>query len=158
MRKIVALIVMLAMLLVSTTVAFAAPDPNITIVNPANDTTVTSGSLLISVKIAKKQTVRVSLHKNNGTDANPAWQAVFVNATFTAQNNLSFYTRKAENISPGKYRVKVDTIGADGNPIYVTYSNVTVREKAESEERTVFNAGGGTATFLQSLLKSIFGN
>ncbi|MDD2217716.1 MAG: hypothetical protein PHW03_06270 [Eubacteriales bacterium] len=158
MKKLVALVVMLAMLLLSTTVAFASPDPNITIVNPANSTTVTSGSLLISVKIAKKQTVRVSLHKNNGTDSNPAWQAIFTNASFTSKNNLSFYTRKAENISPGKYRVKVDTIRSDGNPIYVTYSNVTIKENVEADDKAAYNGTGGTATFLQSLLKSIFGN
>lgn len=158
MKKFVALVVMLAMLLLSTTVAFADPDPNITIVNPANNTTITSGSLLISVKIAKKQTVRVSLHKNSGTDSNPNWQAVFTNATFTSKNNLSFYTKKAENISPGKYRVKVDTLGSDGSPIYVTYSNVTIKENVDVDEKAVYNATGGTATFLQSLLKSIFGN
>lgn len=158
MRKIVALIVMAVMLLMNTSLVFAAADPYITIVNPANETTITSGNLLVSVKIAKKETVRVSLYKNAGTDANPSWQAVFLNDAFATKNNLSFYTRKVENVSPGKYRIKVDTVGADGSAIYATYSNVTVKEKADTGEKAVFNSNTGAATFLQSLLQSIFGS
>lgn len=158
MRKIVALIVMTVMLLMSTSFVFAAADPYITIVNPANETTITSGNLLVSVKISKKATVKVSLYKNTGTDAGPSWQAVFANDSFTTKNNLSFYTKKVENVSSGKYRIKVDTVGSDGNAIYTTYSNVTVKEKAETDEKAVFNSNTGAATFLQSLLQSIFGS
>ncbi len=158
MRKIVALIVMAAMLLVNTSFAFAAADPYITIVNPANETTITSGNLLVSVKISKKATVKVSLYKNTGTDAAPAWQAVFANDSFTTKSNLSFYTRKVENVSSGKYRIKVDTIGSNGTAVYSTYSNVTVKEKAGADEKAVFNSNTGAATFLQSLLQSIFGS
>lgn len=165
--------VMLMLILVfgmTGTVFGAEADPNVTIVNPVADTPVDSTSLLISVKITKPETVRVSVLKENvtmqaitapdGTVSEAkivSWNSVFTSDNFTSTSSLSFYTKKLENVALGNYIVRVDTIGADNKVIYQTTRSVSVVEPTVAE---VFSSGSnsGVSNFLQSLLKSIFGN
>ena len=168
MKKLIVPFLLVLALLFSTSAVFAAADPAITIVNPAADTTVTSTNLLISVKIAKQETVKVSVLQEKITAVTSStgavtnkvsYTAILDGDSFTSKTNLSFYTKKLENVSPGNYKVKVETLDKDGKVAYVTEQTVSVKEKAGTTDAAIFNSNqSGTVTFLQNLLKSIFGN
>ena len=171
MRKTIIAVLMIVVMIFSATVcAFAAEeDPNITIVNPALDTPVYSTSLLVSVKITKPETIKVTVLKEGvqnqtatqtgveSTKKVTTWSPVFTSEPFVTTKNLTFYTKKLENVKTGNYIVRVDTLDADGKVIYQTSRKVTVKEKAATEEVFAEKETGTVNTFLQSLLKSIFG-
>ena|GEM_PF-573844 len=79
---------------------------------------------------------------------------------FSSTSDLSFFTKKVENLSYGIYKISIDTIAADGSVIYNTSQYVILKEKAAAPEPVnVFqNSQTGTVNFLQNLLRSIFGN
>ena len=54
-------IMLIFMMMFSTVFASAASDPNVTIVSPAVESVVNSDSLLISLKITKPETIKVSV-------------------------------------------------------------------------------------------------
>ena len=54
-------IMLVVMMMFSTVFASAASDPAVTIVSPAVESVVNSDSLLISIKITKPETIRVSV-------------------------------------------------------------------------------------------------
>ena len=155
-RRFAAVLLVLVLVLTSCVTVFGAEaDPNVIIVNPASDTPVTSGSLLISVKITAKESIVVNAFKGStAADGTVTWSSVLNSGKFTSTSNLSFYTKKLENISVGTYLIRVDTLGADGSTIYQTSRKVTV--KAKEAPKAVFTSG--STSFLQSLLISIFGN
>jgi hypothetical protein len=78
---------------------------------------------------------------------------------FTATNNLAFFTKKVENLSVGVYKVKIDTMGPEDTVLYTTEQVVFIKERAaQPVQANVFeNSQTGTVSFLQNLLKSIFG-
>lgn len=172
MKKLTAILIVLVIVFGSFAFSFAAEaDPNITIVNPAQDTPVTSTSLLISVKITKQETIRVNVLKENITTQTTTasdgttttskivkWDSIFVSENFKSTSDLSFYTKKLENVATGNYIVRVDTLNAEGNVIYETTRKVTVKEKETTEDVFAKENSGTVNNFLQSLLKSIFGN
>jgi len=171
-RIVIAFLIAAIMILGACSTVFAAEaDPNLTIVNPVADTPVNSTSLLISVKITKPETIRTTVLKETVTTQSAiaadgtasetrvvTWNSVFESENFTTTTNLSFYTKKLENIANGNYIVRVDTIGSDGKVQYQTSRSVTVEEKASDTEVFSNNSSGTVNNFLQSLLKSIFGN
>ncbi len=79
--------------------------------------------------------------------------------TFTSTSDLAFFTKKVENLSTGVYKIKIDTIDAEDKAIYTKEQIVFVKEKAAQPVKpSVFkNSQPGTVSFLQNLLKSIFG-
>ncbi len=170
-KRIVAFLLILVMVLGSAVCAFAADaDPNITIVNPVQGTPVTSSNLLISVKLTKRETIVVNVLKEtsvtrtvtsaDGTatqEKTIKLESIFVSEQFVPTSDLSFYTKKLENVAVGDYVVRVDTLDSSGKVIYETTRKVSVKEKTETED--VFTKENtGMNNFLQSLLKSIFGN
>lgn len=184
MRKYIFLIIAVFTLLFSTITCYAVTDPAVTIVNPTDSSTIYSTNLLISVKIAKPATIRVSIteekKKLNETLYTTSVDEILkselakkegrIGSTivsvpigepefFTSANNLSFYTRKYENVSPGVYRIKVETM-SQGQPIFSSESLVTMKEKEpEVLATSIFTSSQSGATlFLQNLLKTIFGN
>lgn len=171
-KKLTAFLLVLVMILGSVSFAFAVEaDPNVTIVNPAQDTPVTSTNLLISVKLTKAETIRVNVIKEtttmqaitmpDGTTAQEqvnVYNSIFVSENFTPSSDLSFFTQKLENVATGNYIVRVDTLGDDGSVIYETSRKVTVKEKEVTEDVFTKEIPGTVNNFLQSLLKSIFGN
>ena len=172
MRKtIIAVLMIIVMIFSATVCAFAAEeDPNITIVNPALDTPVYSTSLLVSIKITKPETIKVTVLKEGvqaqsttiaategASKTTTTWTPIFTSDPFVTTKSLTFYTKKLENVKTGNYIVRVDTLGADGKVIYQTSRKVTVKEKAVTEEVFTEKETGTVNTFLQSLLKSIFG-
>jgi hypothetical protein len=161
--------------------AFAATDEDVTIVNPVSYSTVASTNLLVSVKLTKPKTINVTVTEEkksvdgtnytlgesdmkaiqDGTFTGVRVSVIVVDGdSFTSTNNLSFYTKKLENITPGVYKIKVETISA-GKVTHTSANYVVIKSKTAdaSADSTLFDSSqSGTATFLQNLLKSIFGN
>ena len=195
-------IMLVVMMMFSTVFASAASDPAVTIVSPAVESVVNSDSLLISIKITKPETIKVSVFEekqlvgeelksvdvNNietleaattatsssvsvdgavtttsvtasGVTTKFVSEEVIVPETFTSTNTLSFYTKQLNNVTPGLYKVKVDTIDAEGMALYSTENLVVVKGVASEAEKTdLFETNqSGISQFLQNLLKSIFG-
>jgi len=159
----------------SLTVSFAAADQDVTIVNPVSYSSITSSNLLISVKITAPKTIRVSAYEVKKTvgDVETAlgesdmkaildgtfsgtigYKPVGSAENFSSANKLSFYTKKLENINPGLYLIKVETI-YQNKVVYSSRSYVTIKSKS-SEESKLFDSQSGTGAFLQNLIKSIF--
>ena len=158
-----------ALVFASATFAFADADPYVSIVNPSGDAAVYAPNLLVSVKITKAETITVEVAKESTvtttaaavdgtveTKTTKVYTEVAPKETFTSTNNLSYYTKKFEDIAPGTYRIQVKTLNAAGEAVYTT--SKTVKVAAKEVSGTTFSSSSGTFTFLQNLLKTIFGD
>ena len=184
MKKLLVLITLMLAMIFSTATSFAASDPAVTIVNPTDSSTSYSTNLLVSVKITKPKTIRVRVTEEKKkvndvlysmsldelekaqqakAEGKPAATVVSVPLgepeTYTTSNNLSFYTKKFEKVTPGVYRIRVETISA-GQVVFSSENLVVMKEKeVAATDAKIFNSTqSGTTTFLQNLLKTIFGN
>ena len=197
-KRILAMLVIVALVFVvgltpSIDKAYGAEDPAVTVVNPINNTTVYSNSILISIKLTAPETIKINLYKQVKNDAagnpvtlsfgewdkvqdelkaiasgsavatNPSIQIlqgwVMETVTFTSTGDLAFFTKKVENLGSGVYKIKIDTLDKDEKIIYNQDQIVFVKEKAAQPIKpSVFeNSQPGTVSFLQNLLRSIFG-
>lgn len=78
-------------------------------------------------------------------------------ASYTCTSQLGFYTKQINNVTPGLYRVQVDTVDAAGLATETTNSLVAVKAKPAIEKSNIFETPQtGALQFLQNLLKSIF--
>lgn len=78
-------------------------------------------------------------------------------ADYTCTSQLGFYTKQISDVSPGLYRVQVDTIDALGAVTETINSLVAVKAKPIMEKSNIFETPQtGALQFLQNLLKSIF--
>ena len=172
---------------------YGVENPAVTVVNPLNNTTVYSNSILISIKLTAPETIRVNVYKQVKNDANgnpitlsfTEWDKVqeeqkaiasgsavttvtsiqilqgwvMEPVTFTSTGDLAFFTKKVESLLPGVYKIKIDTIDKEEKAIYTEEQIVFVKEKAAQPiKASVFeNSQPGTVSFLQNLLRSIFG-
>ena len=86
-------------------------------------------------------------------------QEIMIPETFTSTNTLSFYTKQINNVTPGLYKLKVDTVDTDGKVLYSSQNLVVVKGVAsETEKSDLFESNqSGISQFLQNLLKTIFG-
>ncbi|MBR0597700.1 hypothetical protein [Sinanaerobacter chloroacetimidivorans] len=180
MKKCLAALIIVLSMLFSTVFAHAAADPAVVLVNPAANSTVYSTNLLISIKVTQPKTIKVkvfeekqmvngtlsaininSLSVANGTLSNASFTPVLKLAavTYTCSNNLSFFTKQVNDVSPGLYRIQIETVDENGKVLYTNNSYVAVKEKTEGADAKIFETPqSGTMQFLQNLLKSIFGN
>jgi len=165
-------------LLCSTIFAYAASDPDITIVSPAQ--TVYGDNLLVSVKMAAPKTMKVSVYEEKQKvgdtlvsidpsevdekkiDSSKIYSvSIMMPETYTGTGNLQFYNKQLNEISPGLYKIKVETLNAAGEVAASNSMRVVVMSK-ESEAATgsaIFESGQpGAFQWVQNLLKSIFGN
>jgi hypothetical protein len=184
MRKYIIALLLIAMMLLSTIVSYGASDPAVTIVNPTVSSTIYSTNLLISVKVTQPKIIQVkvteekkvindvyysttideiekaTLAKELGKPA-PVFVSVPVEVadTYITQNYLSFYTKRFEKVTPGTYKIRVETIVND-QVVFSSESLVMMKEKeVETTAAKIFSTPQSGATqFLQNLLKSIFGN
>lgn len=197
-KRLLAMLILVALVFLvgfisSIDTAYGSEDPAVTVVNPLNDTTIYSNSILISVKLTAPETIRVNVYKQvkNDTNGNPIavtfseWDKlqgelkvavsgsavaaspsiqvlqgwVMESVSFTSTGDLAFFTKKVENLSPGVYKIKIDTLDKEEKSIYTKEQIVFVKEKAAQPIKpSVFeNSQQGTVNFLQNLLKSIFG-
>lgn len=191
MKKIsVILLIMMCVISFCAPVSFAdvTPNPNVTIVNPTDETVLYSSNLLISVKVAQKATITVDVFKESITASDTAtmqeekkdtstvsstekkdkttdkkvytYTSIMDTETFVSESDLSFYTKKIENVELGTYKIVVNTLDADGKVAFSSERFVKVEEKpAEASQSIIFSTNqSGTLTFLKNLLTTIFGN
>ena len=175
MKKRILLVLMTLVLVFSSiSFSFGAVDPNVNIVNPVYNSSITSSNLLVSVKVTQPKNIKVSVYemKKAGAslgeadmksicagsyDTSQVTYSTISSENFSTNSKLSFYTKKLENVNPGVYLVRVDTMSQD-KVVYSSRSYVTVKSKGAAEKSLFDSAQSGTAAFLQSLIKSIFGN
>lgn len=150
MKKMIAVLTIILVLLCSTVFSSAAANPNVVLVNPAANSVVYSSNLLISAKLTQPITIRVTVYEDKTVvKAFPA---------FSSNNNLSFYTQQVNGLKPGLYKIQVDTLDAAGKPVYTNSSQVIIREKTEADTKILDTPQSGTMQFLQNLLQTIFGS
>lgn len=184
MRKYIIAVILIMTMLFSTSVCFASQDPAVTIVNPTVNSTIYSTNLLISIKVTQPKTIRVKvteekkkvndvlyattideIQKAEAAIAEGKSAATIVSVpvgvpdTYTSVNNLSFYTKTFEKVTPGAFRIRVETLYG-GQVIHASESLVMMKEKqVAATDANIFNTSQSGATqFLQNLLKTIFGN
>ncbi len=181
MKKLVAMLMIIFSLFCSSTVvSSAAVDPAVVLVNPVSLSTVYSNNLLISVKITQPKTIKVkvfverqmvngtlsainvdTLTISNGTINSETFQSTLISdpPAYKSDNNLSFYTKQINDLTPGLYRIQIDTLDAAGEKIYTSKSYVEVKEKTAEADAKIFDKPqSGTMQFLQNLLNTIFGD
>lgn len=184
MKKYIISVILIVTMLFSTGVCFATQDPAVTIVNPTVNSTIYSTNLLISIKLAQPKVIRVKVTEEKKkvndilytttideiqkaeaalAEGKPAATIVSIPVgepdTYTSVNSLSFYTKTVEKVTPGAFRIRVETISG-GQVIHASESLVMMKEKPiETTDAKIFTISQSGATqFLQNLLKSIFGN
>lgn len=180
MKKLIAAMTVILVLLFSTVFSSAAEDPSVVLVNPVSNSTIYSSNLLISVKLTQPKTIKVSVFVAkqivNGTtsavsvssisvtqaalnSANYTDTPVMEPVQFVSTNNLSFYTKQVNDLKPGLYKVQVDTLDGAGKAVYTSSSYVAIKEKVETAEAKIIDTPQtGTMQFLQNLLQTIFGD
>jgi len=170
--------IIIAVMLCSTVCSFAAADSAVTIVSPAQTTY--GDNLLVSIKLTAPKTIKVSAfeEKRKSGDTlvsiDPAKTdlskltskdiysvSIMTPETFIGTGALQFYNKQIEDVSPGVYRVKVETLNASNEVVATNSTRIVVMEKAD-------NVASGSAIFqtpqpgalqwVQNFLKNLFGN
>jgi hypothetical protein len=158
--------------------AYAATDAAVTLVSPPENESIVANNFLISVKVTQPgRVLRISageLQQKSGEkfvsvkpeeleeydkkkDEEKKLTAVMEAEIFESKGSVSFFTKKIDGITPGVYLIKVETLDAADNVVYVKEARILVKEK--TEEAKVFDSQkSGTSQFLQSLLTKIFKN
>ena len=167
-------LIFILLLLFSASIVSAAVNPNIIIVNPVSGSTVYSENLLVSVKITSPASINIyvaqefkivngektamSLEEYQNNETTVTSSAIGTTDSFTSAANLSFYTKKVENVKPGVYKISVDTVDAEGAVIYTNSSPVEIKAKEDNKAGNEDSepAQFGPAQFLRNLLKIIF--
>jgi hypothetical protein len=180
---IIAVLIVIVMLFMSTATVVATevqvltPNPYVTIVNPVSGSVVYSDNLLVSVKMTAPVEIRVlvtqefvvvddedtsvSLTEHLETPSGQIRSVEFGTVEeFTNVNNLSFFTRRVEDVTPGIYRITVQTVNERGDVLHTNSSPVEVRAPEDNAANTAQTStqGSGTAQFLRNVLRTIFGN
>ncbi len=76
---------------------------------------------------------------------------------YTNTGDLGFYTKQISDVTPGLYRVRVETLGEDETVIEAVSSFVAVQKKAEEEKPSLFEGKQTSAVrAIQNVLKSLF--
>lgn len=181
MKKLLVTLILIMTMVFSGVTVYATSDSSVVIVNPVARSTVYSNNLLVSVKITKPQTIRVTVYEeqqvvngtlsavninrlvtSNGTVTKASFtpRQIGLPEDFTSTNDLSFYTKQVNDVTPGLYRVKVEVLDGAGKVLSTLENHVAVKEKpAETSDAKIFESPqSGTLQLLQNILKSIFGN
>lgn len=178
MKKRVMAFVIIMVLLCGTVFASAASDPAVTIVSPAQ--TVYGNNLLVSIKMTAPKSIKVFVYeekqkvgdtfvsldpvaarKQDIDSSNIYSISIMTPETFKSTGELQFYNKQINDVSPGLYRIKVQTLDASGAVTASSSSRVVVMPK-DSESASgsaIFETQqSGALQWVQNLLKSIFGN
>ena len=177
MRKRAARIIalMLCLLLAAGTASFAA-----SVVSPAANSIIYSDSMLVSVKVTDKATIRVTVYEEKQKDASGTLVSVDVAdmtssdlssldskkytdsvfstaATYTNTGDVGFYTKQLTNVKPGLYKVKVETLGENDSVVSTISCFTAVKQKEEKQDQNIFQNQTTTALqFIQNLIKKVF--
>jgi hypothetical protein len=178
--KFMASFLLIIILIFSATFAYAEADENVVIVNPGQYSVLYSDNLLISVKVLEPKTVKVALYeekqiKNDvATSVNVSnidepsdlmeiedltSEIVYGKDTFISTNYLSFYTKRVVDLTPGLYRVQVDTLDSSGSVLYITNTHVIIKDKSlePAADATIFKISQPTTMqLLQNFFSSLF--
>jgi hypothetical protein len=178
MKKRVMALVMIIALLSGTVFVSGASDPAISIISPVE--TVYGDNLLVSVKMTAPKTIKVSVYEEKQkvgdtlVSIDPAATAkedlseitiisvsIMTPETFAGSGSLQFYNKQLNEITPGLYRIKVDTVDINGVAVASTSTRVAVmpKDSETKEDNTIFQSQqSGALQWVQNILKSIFGN
>jgi hypothetical protein len=167
-----------------TGVSFAAADPAVTLVNPSENEPIVANNFLISVKATQAgKFLRINAYEMQQKSGD-AWVlvqteeleeydkkkedekrlvSIMSEETFESKGAVSFFTHKVENIAPGVYLIRIDTVDATATDaenavLYSKEYRILVKEKTEEESKVFESQKSGTSQFLQSLLSKIFKN
>ena len=78
-------------------------------------------------------------------------------ASYTCDSTLGFYTKQISSVSPGLYRIQVETLNNEGAVSEVIHSVVAVKTKPVEVKNNIFQAPQtGALQFLQTLLRNLF--
>lgn len=180
LKKIMMVLIVVLSMLCSTVFSSATGDTSVVLVNPVSYSTVFSNNLLISIKLTEPKSIKVSVFErkqmvngtlsavnisslttSNGSVNTTDFASIPILAAdpFKSSNNLSFYTKQINGLSPGLYQIRIQTLDAAGSVISTKDSYVAVKEKKTEEDSKVLETPqSGTMQFLQNLLKTIFGD
>jgi hypothetical protein len=159
--------------------SFAAPDPAVTLVNPSENEPIVTNNFLISVKVTQVgKLLNVSAYElQRKTD--DGWALVqteeleeydkkaedekrlipiMETESFESKGAVSFFTYKVEDIAPGVYMIRIDTVDADGAVLFGKEYRILVKERTEEESKVFETPKSGTSQFIQNLLNKLFKN
>lgn len=166
---------LLVLLLFTTAVSFAA-----SVVSPVPNSVVYSDSILVSVKVNEKATIKVTVYEEKSKDSSGNLISTDVSkmttkdlesldlskytdsvysaaVTYTNEGEIGFYTKQLSGVKPGLYRVKVDTLNDKGDSVATVSSLVAVNQKEEKQEQNIFQNQRTTGLqLIQNLIKKIF--
>jgi hypothetical protein len=175
-KKLVIALLVVMSLLCSTVFASATVDPAVTIVSPTQ--TVYGNSLLVSIKMTAPKTIKVYVYEEKqkvgdtlvSIDPSAALSedidltsifgvSIITPQTFTGTGSLQFYNKQLSEVTPGLYRIKVETLGIEGTVTASSSTRVVVMPAESTTGSAIFQTQqSGAFQWVQNLLKSIFGN
>jgi predicted phage tail protein len=160
--------------------SFAAADPAVTLVNPSENEPIVANNFLISVKATQTgKTLRINAYEvqqksgdewvlvkteeleefDKKKEEETRLVSIMDEGSFESKGAVSFFTHRVEDIAPGVYMIRIDTMNAPGSENDVLYSKeyrILVKEKTEEESKVFESQKSGPSQFLQSLLSKIF--
>ncbi len=170
--------ILIAIMLCGTASAFAAADSAVTIVSPAETTY--GDNLLISIKLTAPKTIKVSAFEEQQksgdtlvsidpakTDVSKLTSkditsvSIMTPEKFSGTKPLQFYNKQIEDVSPGVYRVKVETLNSADEVVATTSTRIVVMAKDDKAVTgsAIFQSPQPAALqWVQNFLKNIFGN
>lgn len=179
MKRRIMLLVLTMVLLCGTVFSYAAADTAVTIVSPGE--TVYGDNLLISIKVTAPRTLKISLYEEKQkvgdtlvsidpetadlsklTSNDITSVSYMTTETYTATGNLQFYSKQLEKVSPGLYRLKVETVNSAGEVTASSSSRFVMMKQnanaAAGSEIFQTTQQPGALQWVQNFLKSLFGN
>ncbi|MDD2484021.1 MAG: hypothetical protein PHQ50_03160 [Eubacteriales bacterium] len=178
MKKWILATLLVLMMLFSSVPSFAAADTAVTIESPAD--TVFGDNLLVSIKLTAPRTIKVSVFEEKEksgdtlisidpektdisklTSKDISSVSIMTAEKFTSTGLLQFYSKKIEKVTPGLYRVKVETLNAADEVIASSSTRFVVMEQSNdaASASVIFETKQSAGQlWLQKLIKSIFGN
>lgn len=155
-RKLLIILTLILCLFINTVPAAAAgglkDDPNVIIVSPTKDQVMTSGKVLVSVKMTAPKTIKMSFYKVD-SQAN---KALVKSEVYSSSKKLSYYTRQLTGLNPGVYCVNISTLNSAGKATYASEIYVKVQQQTEDTVKVdVFNSRNTSNSFWSNLLKKL---
>jgi hypothetical protein len=181
MRKLLLAIATLCVFCVFASASLAAADPAVTLVNPSENEPIVTNNFLISVKTTQVgRILRINAYEvqqKSGTawvlvkteeleefdkkkdDDEKRLVSIMDEEIFESKGAVSFFTHKVEDIAPGVYLIRIDTLDtadAEGVVLYSKEYRILVKEQTEEEAKVFETQKSGASQFLQRLLSKIF--
>jgi len=155
-RKLLIILTLILCLFINTVPAAAAgglkDDPNIIVVSPTKDQVMTSGKVLVSVKMTAPKTIKMSFYKVD-SQAN---KTLVTSDIHSSSKKLSYYTRQLTGLNPGVYCVNISTLNSSGKAVYASEIYVKVQQQtADTVKVDVFNSRNTSNSFWSNLLKKL---